>query len=139
MTGPVRELTTRRTAASRRAAARRRESGDLARGQSGQAAVELIGILPMLVLLALAAGQFLAAGRARELAGHAAEAGAVAMMRHEEPGAAAREALPGTPTRRLRVTVDGRRVRVRLRPAAVMPGIAGLLIADVVAVAGPAR
>ena len=46
----------------------------------GQATVELVGVLPLAVLVALVVGQLLAAGAARELAGNAAEAGAAAML-----------------------------------------------------------
>jgi len=107
-------------------------------GEGGQAAVELVGMLPLALLVALAAGQLLAAGAARELAGNAAEAGAVAMIQGLEPADAAREALPGWSKDRADVRVTGRRVRVRLRPVAVVPGVADRLEATVVADAGPA-
>lgn len=109
------------------------------RGEGGQASVELVGMLPLLLLLALGAGQLLAAGQARELAGHAAEAGAVGLLQGAEPRAAARAALSRGQAQRLRVNVDGRRVVVRLRPATVLPGLAQLLVADADADAGPSR
>jgi len=108
-------------------------------GECGQASVELLGVLPLLLLVTLGAGQLLAAGQARELAGHAAEAGAIALLQGGEPAGAARAALSDEPARRLRVTVDGRRVAVRLRPASVMPGLAGMLVAEAAADAGPVR
>jgi hypothetical protein len=108
-------------------------------GSRGQATVELVGALPVAVLVALAAGQLLAAGAARELAGHAAEAGAVAMIQGLEPLDAARGALPGWSKDRVEVRVTGRRVRVRLRPIAVVPGVADRLAATVIADAGPER
>jgi hypothetical protein len=104
----------------------------------GQATVEFVGMLPLALLVALAAGQLLAAGAARELAGNAAEAGAVALIQGLEPADAAREALPGWSKDRADVRVSGRRVRVRLRPVAVIPGVADRLEATVVADAGPA-
>jgi hypothetical protein len=107
-------------------------------GERGQATVELVGMLPLALLVALATGQLLAAGAARELAGNAAEAGAVAMIQGLEPADAAREALPGWSKDRADVRVTGRRVRVRLRPVAVVPGVADRLEATVVADAGPA-
>ena len=79
-------------------------------GVSGQATVELVGLLPLAVLVALAIGQLLAAGAARELAGHAAEAGAVALLQGGDPKAAARDALPGWVHGRANVHVAGRRV-----------------------------
>ena len=66
-------------------------------------------MLPLLVAVALALGQLLAAGAARELAGHAAEAAAIAIGRGEDPRDAARDALPGWSRERLRVR--GRRPR----------------------------
>jgi len=117
---------------------RRLGDGSGERGQSGQASVELVGVLPLLLLLALGAGQLLAAGQARELAGHAARAGAVGLLQGTDPDRAARAALSSDHAARLRVTVDGRRVAVRLRPASVLPGLAGLLVADAAADAGPA-
>jgi hypothetical protein len=105
----------------------------------GQATVELVGILPLAVLVALTVGQLLAAGAARELAGTAAEAGAVAILQGLEPLDASRHALPGWSKDRAEIRVAGRRVRVRLRPVAVLPGVADRLAATVVADAGPER
>jgi hypothetical protein len=79
-----------------------------------------------------------AAGAAQELAGHAAEAGAVAMVQQEDPVRAARAAVPGWSSGRLRVIVRGRRVIVRLRPVGVMPGLAAALERVAEADAGPA-
>ena len=105
----------------------------------GQATVELVGVLPLAVLVALAVGQLLAAGAARELAGNAAEAGATAILQGGDPKAAARDALPGWSDDRADVRVADRVVRVRLRPVPVVPGVADRLAATVVADAGPAR
>jgi len=55
---------------------------------SGQASVELVALLPLAALIALAIGQLLAAGSARELAGNAAEAGAAALLQGTDPTAA---------------------------------------------------
>lgn len=107
------------------------------RSSSGQATVELVGMLPLAVLVALTAGQLLAAGLARELAGHAAEAGAVALVQGLDPRQAARDALPGWSAGRVDVVVRERRVRVRVRPRALVPGLAGELAATATADAGP--
>jgi len=109
------------------------------RGSAGQATVELVGVLPLAVLVALAVGQLLAAGAARELAGNAAEAGAAAILQGGDPKAAARDALPGWSDDRADVRVSDRVVRVRVRPVPVVPGVADRLAATVVADAGPAR
>ena len=86
----------------------------------------------------LAAAQLLAAGAAGELADHAAEAAAVALLQGADPKAAARDAVPGWSRERMSVRVDGRRVRVRLRPPSPIPALADLLEASREADAGPA-
>jgi hypothetical protein len=107
------------------------------RSMSGQASVELVALAPLLLAVVLAAAQLLAAGAARELAGHAAEAGAVALLQRADPAAAARDAVPGWSRGRLDVRVEGHRVRVRLRPRSFVPGLAGMLESTGEAYAGP--
>lgn len=106
--------------------------------EAGQASVELVVGVPLIVIVVLAAAQLLAAGAAGELADHAAEAGAVAVLQGSDPRAAARDALPGWSRERVTVRVDGRRVHVRLRPPSPIPALARLLEADRLADAGPA-
>jgi hypothetical protein len=108
-------------------------------GERGQASVELVALLPVAALVAMAAGQLLAAGQARELAGNAAGAGAIALLQDADPRDAAHAALPGWSRERVTLRVDGRRVVVRLRPRAVLPGLAHRLTAAVAADAGPTR
>jgi pilus assembly protein CpaE len=105
--------------------------------EGGQAAVEVVGMLPLLALAGLAVLQLLVAGAAHEYAGHAAEAGAIALADGRDVGAAARAAIPGWSGRRLAVRVDGRRVEVHLRPPAILRSIGDLLAAEVTADAGP--
>jgi hypothetical protein len=107
------------------------------RGELGQASVELVMLAPLLVAVAFAAAQLLAAGAAAELADHAAEAGAVALLQDRDAAAAAREAVPDWSRKRMSVRVVGRRVRVRLRPVSSLPGLAGLFEARGEADAGP--
>lgn len=108
------------------------------RRDAGQALLELLALAPLLLVAALVAAQVLAAGVCRELAGHAAEAGAVAILQDADPAAAARAALPGWSRRGLAVVVRGRRVEVRLTPPRFVPGAAGRLGARSAADAGPA-
>jgi hypothetical protein len=103
--------------------------------QRGQSTVELTGLLPLLVLLALGVHALLAAHAAREQAGTAAEAGAIALLQDRDPRTAARDALPGDAHRRATVAVDGRRVTVTLRQA--VPVLAARLSARATADAGP--
>jgi len=109
------------------------------RACAGQAAIEVVALLPLVALVTLAIGQLLAAGAASALAGHAAEAGAVAVLEGGDPVAAARRALPGWSRSHVHVVVSGRRVSVRVRPPALVPGVASLLDTTVRADAGPAR
>ena len=99
-------------------------------GQAGQASVELAVLGPLLVVVVLAGAQLLAAGAARELADHAAEAAAIAILQGSDPARAARDAVPGWSRRRISVRVTGRRVRVRLRPPSPIPGLAKVLQAQ---------
>jgi hypothetical protein len=84
--------------------------------ERGQAAVELLGAVPVLLVLGLAFAQLLAVGYAAVLAGHAAEAGALALAGGADPEASARNALPGWGEARASVHAGRGRVSVRLRP-----------------------
>jgi hypothetical protein len=88
--------------------------------ETGQASVELLGVLPLLVALALAVFQLLSVGYASVLAGNAAEAGALALAAGGDPRAGVREALPGWSRARAEIDVAGGRVGVRLRPPALL-------------------
>ena len=95
--------------------------------ERGQAAVELLAVLPLLVALALAALQLLAVGYASVLAGNAAEAGALALAAGADARAGAREALPGWSRARAAVTASDGRVEVRLRPPSAVSAVADQL------------
>jgi pilus assembly protein CpaE len=73
------------------------------RSQSGQAAAELVALLPLAALLVAGAWQLALAGHAVWAAGSAARAGARAAAVGADPRAAARDALPDRLARRLRV------------------------------------
>jgi len=104
--------------------------------QHGQASVELVAMLPVVVVVMLAALQLLAAGATRELAGHAAGAGAVALLQRTDARDAARDAVPGWSRKRMAITVRGPAVTVRMRPPTLVPGLAALLESTVRADAG---
>jgi len=105
--------------------------------ERGQAAVEVVGLLPLLFLVALAVCQVLVAGLAREAAHHAAQAGAMALLQGGDPAQHARAAVPDWSRRRLSVQVSGRTVRVRVVPPALVPGTGRLLASSSSASAGP--
>ena len=84
--------------------------------QGGQASVELLGAVPVLLLLGLVVFQVFAVGYTAVLAGNAAEAGALALAAGGDGPAAARRALPGWSERHSRVTSASGRVEVVLLP-----------------------
>ena len=90
----------------------------LLRGERGQAAVELLGAVPAVLLLGLVTFQLLAVGYAAVLAGNAAEAGALAVAAGAAPRDAARAAVPGWSRARMEVDPEGGRVDVQMRPPA---------------------
>ena len=94
------------------------------RAEPGQAAVELLGAVPALLVLALVVAQVLAVGYASVLAGSAAEAGALALAAGADPRAGAREALPGWSRTRARVESRGGDVEVVLRPPTLLEPLA---------------
>ncbi|MFL5819185.1 MAG: hypothetical protein ACJ76S_00680 [Solirubrobacteraceae bacterium] len=107
------------------------------RSRQGQSTVEVVALLPVLAVAGLALLQLLAAGAAAEYAGHAAEAGAVAILQGRDPAAAARASLPSWSARRVEIRVSGDRVEVRLQPPALMARVGALLTATARANAGP--
>ena len=107
--------------------------------ERGQAAVEVVAMLPLLFVVGLAVCQVLVAGLAREAAHHAAQAGAMAMLQGGDPAREARAAVPDWSRSRLSVAVSGRVVRVRVAPPSLVPGMGGLLASSSSAFAGPSR
>jgi hypothetical protein len=107
-------------------------------GTRGQAAVEVVALLPLVAAVALAVLQALAGGLAQELAAHAAQSGAVAIAQGRDGAAAARSALPGWTRQRVRIEVRGSRVRVRVTPPLLLPGVGERLAASATADAGSA-
>ena len=97
---------------SRRTAARRPSGTD----ERGQASVELLALAPVVVAAAMAVLAVLAAGRAREIAATAAQAGAMALLQGADAGDAAREVVPPSHRDRLRIVIRGRSVTVHVRP-----------------------
>ena len=86
------------------------------RGERGQASVELLGALPVVLLVGVVLMQLLAVGYSASLAGAAAEAGALAVAAGGSAREAARAAVPGWSRARMTVRSSGGRVSVRMRP-----------------------
>ena len=102
--------------------------------QRGQATVELVAFVPILVAVAFAVLAVLSAGRASSAAHGAAGAAAVAILQGTDGAAAARRSLAGRRRRDATVSVRGGRVRVTVRPS--LPFLAGALTATAEADAG---
>ena len=109
-------------------------------GTRGQASIEVLGLLPLVGVIALVAMTVIASHTAGEQAGEAAEAGALVFLQGgEDPRAAAAGALSEETRKRATITVSGRRVHVRVRPrlALPIPGLADRLAGEAHADAGP--
>jgi hypothetical protein len=106
-------------------------------GENGQATVELVALLPLVLLAGLAGAVVLSSHAAGEQAGQAAHAGAIALLQDGDPRAAAREALPADLRARASIGVTGKRVTVRVRPDVPFPGLAAPLTAQATAAAAP--
>ena len=104
----------------------------------GQATVETIALVPLLLIVGLGLMQLLAVGYASVLAGSAAEAGALALAGGRDPRVAAREALPGWSDARAKIAVEGGRVEIHLRPPSPLHALAeGLEVTAAAAVEDP--
>ena len=94
--------------------------GERSADQEGQASLELLAGLPLLLIAAFACLQLLAVGYALTLADGAVEAGAIALASGTAPATAAREALPGWAEDDVDVEASGGRVTVRVRPPSLL-------------------
>jgi hypothetical protein len=104
-------------------------------GERGQATVELLALIPLVLAAALAGAAILAAHAAHERAGEAARAGAMAVLQGGDPLAAARALLD--PAERDGVRIAGRKVIVELTPRLPLHLRLPQLTAKVTADAGP--
>ena len=88
--------------------------------ERGQASVELLAALPLLIALGLAAMQLLAVGYAKVQAGSAAEAAALALVAGGDPEAAAKESLPGWARARADIETSEDEVEISLQPPSLL-------------------
>jgi len=105
--------------------------------EDGQATVEMLAAIPILLLAGTVALQLLLAGYALTLADGAAEVGALALAAGRPARGAALDALPGWAADRTEVRVRGGEVTVRLRPPSPLPAIADRLAVTSTAYARP--
>ena len=106
----------------------------MARSMRGQASVEMLGAVPVLLLLGLVLLQLLAVGYASVLAAEAAESAAIAVAGGGEALKAARAAVPGWSRARMQVEVKAGRVEVRMQPPTALRSLAKKLEVHAVAV-----
>ena len=93
------------------------------RSERGQALVEMLAALPVILTLGAVILQLLAAGYSAVLAGSAAEAGALAVAQGGGAREAVARALPGWSERRTRIEVRDGAVRVTLHPPALLSAL----------------
>lgn len=96
-------------------------------GERGQASIELVAGIPVLLMAGGIALQLLLAGYSLSLADGASEAGAAAAATGSDPRSASREALPAWARGRSRVRVEGGRVVVEIATPAAVPAVSRLL------------
>jgi hypothetical protein len=95
--------------------------------EGGQATVELLAAIPLLLLAGSVALQLLLTGYALTLADGAAEAGALALAAGRPAKSAAEESLPAWADSDSEVSVAGGEVTVRLTPPSLFSTIADRL------------
>jgi hypothetical protein len=94
----------------------RRQSGSRRRAEAGQASVEAVAVLPLVLVAAAVAWQLVLTGHTLWLCAHAARAAARAELVGKSAERAARSALPRSLERDLSVKrVDRGAIRVRIR------------------------
>jgi pilus assembly protein CpaE len=126
--GEISALPTREPAASR--ADRARSIAARLAGESGQASVELLGSLAILIVLFLIAWQLVLVGTTFVFAGHAARAGAAALAVGGNVAQAAKADLPGPWHNPEISTTTGQgsgTVSVKVRVPLIFPGVINLL------------
>ncbi|MFI8525556.1 TadE/TadG family type IV pilus assembly protein [Promicromonospora sukumoe] len=114
------------------AGAERRERGARrARGERGQAAVELIGVVFAMLLVGLLAIQGITVAQTASIAQEAARNGARALSVGGDPGTEVRRAVPdGLDVQEMEAVVDDGTARVRVTVTAPL-GLAGMRVVDV--------
>jgi hypothetical protein len=90
---------------------------------NGQATVELLAAIPLLLLAGSVALQLLLAGYALTLADGAAEAGALALAAGRPAKDAAEASLPAWADDESEISVSGGEVTVRLKPPSLLAAV----------------
>lgn len=106
--------------------------------ERGQATVELLAAIPLLLLAGAIALQLLLAGYALTLADGAAEAGALALAAGQPAKSAAEGSLPSWAADRVEIGVRGGEVTVRLAPPSLLAAVGDHLVVTSNSFARPA-
>jgi hypothetical protein len=106
--------------------------------ERGQATVELLGAIPLLLAAGAIALQLLLAGYALTLADGAAEAGALALAAGRPAKSAAEASLPPWAEDKADISVRGGEVTVRLAPPSLLRAVADRLVVTSSSFARPA-
>jgi hypothetical protein len=107
--------------------------------ERGQATVELLAAIPLLLIAGAIALQLLLAGYGLTLADGAAEAGALALAAGRPAKGAAEGSLPSWARHRAEVAVHGGEVTVRLVPPSLLSALADRLAGSSSSYARPAE
>jgi hypothetical protein len=91
--------------------------------ERGQATVELLAAIPLLLIAGAIALQLLLVGYALTLADGAAEAGALALAAGRPAKSAAEESLPAWAREKVEVAVRGGEVTVRFAPPSLLTAV----------------
>src|SRR5213596_3587148 len=105
--------------------------------QLGQATIEALAAIPVLLLAGTIALQLLITGYTLTLADGAAEAGALALASGRPARSAAAEALPAWAQDGVKISVRGGEIAVRLRPPSPILDFGGVLSVTSTAFARP--
>ncbi len=106
---------------------------------AGQATVEMLAAIPLLLAAGAVALQLLLCGYALTLADGATEAGALALAAGRPARPAVEEALPAWAESRVEIDVHGGEVSVRLRPPSLLGAVAERLAVTSTSYARPAK
>jgi hypothetical protein len=106
--------------------------------EQGQATIELLAAIPLLLLAGAIALQLLLAGYALTLADGAAEAGALALAAGRPAKSAAEGSLPAWAADKAEIAVRGGEVTVRLAPPSLLVALADRLVVTSQSFARPA-
>lgn len=102
---------------------------------SGQASIELIGIMPVVILLALCIAGTISSLQAKEAANQAVHAAGMAALRSGDVKAAAAAAVPELDQKRISVTEQANRITVNVKTSKPFSFVAPLRAEATVVVA----